>query len=320
MNKTIIFLITTFIAIFVVVSIPSKSLADSTTNCGNIYRNLYFGTRGNDVSALQHFLDDKGYFYGNITGYFGYMTYRSVVKWQRSEGINAIGVVGPQTRKRLRELCANPDPIPVYNFVPTNSCKSWFDGCNECARSTVGGPAACTQRACFAAGKGYCKSYFDNTDNNLPPVISGISGPTTINLNQTGTWTITASDPENKQLTYSILWGDEQSYYSQSSISSNSFSQMSTFTHSYSGVGVYTVSITVTDPDGQKAKSSITVNVIANTICTMEYAPVCGQPQEPACRRSNPACMIPTPGPRTYSNSCMLFADGATYLYGGACN
>lgn len=39
-------------------------------------------------------------------------------------------------------------------------CKTWFDGCNSCARSTPGGPGACTLRYCFAPGKAYCTARF----------------------------------------------------------------------------------------------------------------------------------------------------------------
>lgn len=55
-------------------------------------------------------------------------------------------------------------------------------------------------------------------------------------------------------------------------------------------------------------------------VCTTEYAPVCGQPPEPACRSQPPYCMIPTPGPRTYGNRCELEAAHAALLYSGACD
>jgi hypothetical protein len=43
---------------------------------------------------------------------------------------------------------------------------------------------------------------------NRPPVISSFTGPTTLSVNETGTWTILASDPESGPLSYSIDWGD----------------------------------------------------------------------------------------------------------------
>ncbi|MDE1975418.1 MAG: hypothetical protein KGI49_02835, partial [Patescibacteria group bacterium] len=43
---------------------------------------------------------------------------------------------------------------------------------------------------------------------NLPPVISGISSPTVLQVGQTGTWSVNASDPQNGTLSYSVDWGD----------------------------------------------------------------------------------------------------------------
>ena len=44
----------------------------------------------------------------------------------------------------------------------TNACSSWTDGCNTCSRTYPGGPAACTQRFCIAAGTPQCYQYFNN--------------------------------------------------------------------------------------------------------------------------------------------------------------
>jgi len=45
-----------------------------------------------------------------------------------------------------------------------NTCSSWTDGCNTCARSYVGGPATCTQRYCIQAGSPQCYASFPATD------------------------------------------------------------------------------------------------------------------------------------------------------------
>lgn len=159
---------------------------------------------------------------------------------------------------------------------------------------------------------------------NQPPVISQISGPTTLAVNQTGTWSIVARDPENQSLSYSIQWGDEMMYplAAESRMAFNPVSsQTSTFTHVYASAGTYTVQVTVTDAQGGSAQSSVSVQVgSAPTVCTMEYAPVCGRPPEPACRYAQPACMMPTLEAQTYGNLCSLRAAGATFLYNGTCN
>jgi len=99
-----------------------------------------------------------------------------------------------------------------------------------------------------------------------------------------------------------------------------SFVQTTTFTHAYASSGTYTVNVIVRDSSGLEARTSATVRVGSEpTFCTMQYDPVCGQPPEPACRNSIPACMMPTPGPQTYGNRCVLDAAGATFLYSGEC-
>ena len=198
-------------------------------------------------------------------------------------------------------------------------CKSWYDGCNTCSREYPGGPAACTLRACAWQTPAYCISYY--TDQNKPPPIASFSGPTTLTVRQTGTWTIQASDPENGSLSYRVAWGDElKAVPAASAPAREAFVQTTTFTHTYSAAGTYTIIVVVRDASGQEAKTSTTVRVGgAQVFCTMEYTPVCGQPPEPACRYSIPACMIPTPGPQTYGNRCELDTAEATFLYEGEC-
>src|SRR3989338_11035658 len=85
---------------------------------------------------------------------------------------------------------------------------------------------------------------------NRPPVISGVDAPTTLNVNQQGTWTVKASDPENGALSYSVVWGDEQSTgTNQSSMTASApaFVQTTSFTHSYASSGTFTPSFYVKD-------------------------------------------------------------------------
>ena len=100
------------------------------------------------------------------------------------------------------------------------------------------------------------------------PVISGVSGPQSLNVGQQGTWTIKASDKSNGTLNYSIIWGDE--IYPLSSTASNlsikeTRSQSATFTHTYNGGGTYSPKFTVTNESGQSASASLSVNVGTET-------------------------------------------------------
>jgi hypothetical protein len=311
MNKKILIFFTISLIALAFLFLPtnSQALVAQKYICPSLSRSIYFGSYGSDVRSLQEFLRDKGYFTGNSTKFFGYMTFRSLVNWQKANGINAIGVAGPATRNKISETCNIVNP--VNNFVPAANCSAWFDGCNECSRSTPGGNSVCTLRYCFAAGQGYCKSNFQ-TNPTMPPTISGISGPTNLLINQSGTWSITATNLINKQLSYSVTWGDENlntNSYVQNNVTSSSVNQTTTFGHSYAYPGSYIINIRVTDQNGQMSRSSITVVVAGNsggTICYDLYQPVCG--------------LLNSYTLKTYSNSCTMNAAGATLLYAGQCN
>lgn len=295
--------------------------------CSVLYRNLSLGMRGDDVLALQEFLQAQGYFYATPTGYYGPLTAQAVARWQAANGISAVGAVGPLTRARIQALCGivvtPPPPPPTSDPSADPRCRAWYDGCNDCSRQYPGGPAACTLRYCIWQAPAYCKEYFDG-GTNKPPVISSFSGPTTLNANQTGTWTVQANDPENGPLSYHVVWGDEVSAMPMMApgYAAEAFVQTTTFTHSYARAGTYTVIVHVRDSSGQQAQTTTTVRVEgAPQYCTMEYAPVCGQKTTcPACYYSQPACLAPCYSEyKTYSNRCMMNADGATFVYEGQC-
>ena len=209
--------------------------------------------------------------------------------------------------------------------------------CNEAKPVCGSKPIVCITTPCDPVQQTYrnrCELFADNASflhegecssagaTNKPPVISGFTGPTTLKVDEVGTWSVNASDPENAALSYRILWGDERPEHILSAVASpdTAFTQTSSFTHAYNSPGVYTVMVTVRDPEGKEARMATTVKVGGEFIaCTLEYNPVCGQPPEPACRNAEPACMVPTPAPKTYSNTCFLNAAGATLLYGGQC-
>ncbi len=157
------------------------------------------------------------------------------------------------------------------------------------------------------------------------PVISGFSGPVSLAVNEQGTWSISASDPENGRLTYAITWGDEWAVGDNSARATApqmSIVQQTTFTHSYSQPGTYTIGLTVSDDSGKSARTSSTVQV-SQTACTGEYAPVCGRPT--GCANTCPpgmycATMCRLQDPVTYSNRCQLNNANATFLHAGTCS
>jgi hypothetical protein len=148
----------------------------------------------------------------------------------------------------------NNNYFKIYNASGT--CKSDADCPVSCPVCTTGVLCsnACTQQRCI---NGQC----GGSNSNLPPVISGVSGPTTLNVGQTGTWTISASDPQNGTLSYSVYWGDQIVPLNPSSSAAGNYTQTATFTHSYSKAGNYTIKFYVRDTAGLTASSSISVNI-----------------------------------------------------------
>ncbi len=101
---------------------------------------------------------------------------------------------------------------------------------------------------------------------NQPPVISGINGPQTLNVNQIGTWTVTISGLNGGNLTYTIDWGDRPVYpYGANNSSTLSFQQNALFTHTYTQAGTYQPVFTVTNNSGQSTSSSSSVVVSGST-------------------------------------------------------
>lgn len=54
------------------------------------------------------------------------------------------------------------------------------------------------------------------------------------------------------------------------------------------------------------------------SVCTQEWAPVCGQPPMSQCWDSE-FCIQMMPAPKTYGNKCHMYAEGAEFLYEGEC-
>ncbi|MDO8663965.1 MAG: peptidoglycan-binding domain-containing protein, partial [Candidatus Liptonbacteria bacterium] len=69
-----------------------------------ISRTLSVGSQGEEVTKLQTILSKLGYYKVGITGYFGTLTKAAVMKFQTANALDAVGQVGPRTRKVLQEI------------------------------------------------------------------------------------------------------------------------------------------------------------------------------------------------------------------------
>jgi peptidoglycan hydrolase-like protein with peptidoglycan-binding domain len=70
---------------------------------GDSYSNVTLrrGSRGTDVSRLQNALAARGFYSGPITGYYGQLTETAVLRFQKSRGLLADGIVGSRTKSAL---------------------------------------------------------------------------------------------------------------------------------------------------------------------------------------------------------------------------
>ncbi len=96
--------------------------------------------------------------------------------------------------------------------------------------------------------------------------VTGIDAPTTVPVNNTGTWTVRVNSTGGN-LRYGVLWGDE--YIAYPSLLDKSimapvpqvYQSNATFTHVYTRTGTYNPVFTVTDDSGRTGTISTNVTV-----------------------------------------------------------
>ncbi len=88
------------------VEFTTKSQTGDTSPSDNIQitKNLFIGSRGSQVITLQTVLIQQGYMQGSPTGYFGFVTFKAVKKFQKAHDIPSTGYVGPRTRTVLLSM------------------------------------------------------------------------------------------------------------------------------------------------------------------------------------------------------------------------
>ena len=59
------------------------------------------GSRGAEVRAIQQKLKERGLFKSDVTGYYGEITRKAVIAFQKQQGISQTGIAGPLTLKAL---------------------------------------------------------------------------------------------------------------------------------------------------------------------------------------------------------------------------
>jgi len=109
-----------------------KSLEQKTVNKGVLFaEDLWYLSQGEDVKKLQQFLNQLGYFNGEINGYFGDETRMAVYVFQKDKGlVNDIadlgaGHFGPSTRRTLEDAIVSQknELNPKVNLGPADTDK-----------------------------------------------------------------------------------------------------------------------------------------------------------------------------------------------------
>ncbi|MCM2339283.1 MAG: peptidoglycan-binding protein [Burkholderiales bacterium] len=104
-------------------------------------------------------------------------------------------------------------------------------------------------------------------ETTTTPVVLSVSGPQTLNVNQTGTWTVNASDSSVGNLTYYVSWGDDGD--TDASEAWRSSQQSATFTHYYLKAGTYGPKFFVTNSNGKTGSASVSVKVGVSSISVL---------------------------------------------------
>ncbi len=96
-----------------------------------------------------------------------------------------------------------------------------------------------------------------------PLSISGLDTPSTLQVRQSGTWTVHVNALNNTGLHYSVVWGDEGQTTNASFMAPQpSIVQTSaSFNHSYVTAGTYTPTFTVSNDNGQSVSTTNTITV-----------------------------------------------------------
>lgn len=107
---------------FILLAVPSVSSAATCPSLStNLWRGMHDASANGQVRELQTFLSN---YYGVsasviVTGYFGPITESYVFRFQREQGIQQVGRVGPITRAGIARVCATGATAPAAGTLGT---------------------------------------------------------------------------------------------------------------------------------------------------------------------------------------------------------
>ena len=118
------------------VTLPKNTISNQLNDIV-ITQNLGYGSFSSQVVTLQSFLIQHGYLRGSVTGYFGNMTRKAVMQFQKDNTISSTGFVGPLTRKVImKKVEATASEEKFEGTITAYSTGCFSDG--ECSVSVDG--------------------------------------------------------------------------------------------------------------------------------------------------------------------------------------
>lgn len=232
------------------------------TACFRAYRNLFRGLRGSDVEELQRFLlNTSDFTFGEITGYFGSATELAVQKFQcRELGIcsgspdtNGYGFVGARTRAAMSARCST-------QTMQTQATPATVFQCPNIAQpSCTNGTLTSLGNDTNGCHRGWLCEIRTVVQNNAPRL--ELSGPGSLWLNETGTWTVKATDPDGDNISVSMFFGNETTNEILQELAYPTSSKSFTRTRAFSTVGSYSIRVDVLDTFNNSARITSVVQV-----------------------------------------------------------
>lgn len=126
-------------------SAPASMSTNNAVMCPTLPRSLSIGASGADVTSLQTFLSQEGYFQTSPTGYFGSVTQAAVGAWQEAQGVVSgasdpgFGIVGPKTRAAIAAACGGTVQQTECSptAAPATECSTGWQPVSDAAGCTV---------------------------------------------------------------------------------------------------------------------------------------------------------------------------------------
>ncbi len=90
-------------------AVPIVSAKEQSTsgNKESLTKDLSLGMRGKEITVLQEFLQKNNWGIPNdgpVTGHFGKVTKKALMNFQKAQGLAAVGIAGPETRRLINLL------------------------------------------------------------------------------------------------------------------------------------------------------------------------------------------------------------------------